>query len=263
MIRLEALTQTQNLTYLRDLLFELTLRDIKVRYKRSVLGIVWSLLNSLAQMRIFRFIFGSVLAVNVPNYTAFLFIGILVWVWFRSGLTQATLSITGNRELVTRPGFPSAVLPVITVMTSLVDFLLAFPILIFFLVAGGSQLTASLLLLPVVMVIQFALTLGLAYILATIQVTFRDMGHLLNVVLSLGFYLTPVFYDVSSVPERYQFIYKFNPMVYLLAAYRKILLEGELPATLPLLALSMAAGLLLYIGYTVFVRASYRFVEEL
>jgi lipopolysaccharide transport system permease protein len=263
MIQLETLTYKQNLIYLRDLIFELTVRDIKIRYKRSILGIVWSLLNSLAHIRVFRFIFGSVLALNVPNYTAFLFIGVLVWVWFRSGLTQATTSITGNRELVARPGFPTTVLPVITVMTSLVDFLLAFPILIVFLLSGGSPLTTALLALPVVMVVQFAFTLGLAYLLATIQVTFRDMSHLLNVILGLGFYLTPVFYDVSAVPDQYQFIYKFNPLVYLLAAYRTILLDGRPPEPAPLLAITILAGLLLYTGYTVFIRASYRFIEEI
>ena len=262
MIYFESLKQ-QDLTYLRDLLFELTTREIKIRYKRSILGIVWSLLHSLAQIRIFRFLFGTVLALNIPNYTAFLFIGVLVWAWFRTALTQGTVSITNSRELVNRPGFPVAILPIVTVTTSLIDFLLAFPILVIFLIAGGSPFSPALLLFPLIMIIQFVFTLGLAYLLATIQVRFRDMSHLLNVALSLGFYLTPIFYDVSAVPAQYRFLYTFNPLVYLLDAYRAILIYGQFPDPLPLFSISLLAGAMLFGSYTIFIRASYGFSEEL
>jgi lipopolysaccharide transport system permease protein len=242
---------------------ELTVRDIKLRYKHSYLGILWSLLHSLAQIRIFRFLFGAVLASGVPNFTAFLFIGVLVWAWFRTALAQGVLAITHNRELVTQPGFPVVILPIISVTTSMVDFLLAAPILVLFLATGGNSVTSSWLLLPLVMIVQFIFMLGLVYILATIQVNFRDTTHFLSVLLSLGFFLTPVFFDVSRVPEKYQIIFQLNPLTYLLEGYRSILIYGQFPRILPLFIIGLLAVILLYTGYTIFLQAHKRFVDEI
>lgn len=251
------------LDYLRDLLRELVVRDIKLRYKRSVLGVVWSLLNPLAQLLIFVFLFRKVLPLNIPNYPLFVFSGVLAWTWFQSSLFLATGAITDNRELIRRPGFPAAILPVVTVMSNLIHFLLALPILLLFVLITGIHLTSAILMLLVVIALQFLLTLSLAYLVATFHVTFRDTQHLLGILLLLLFYLTPVFYNTSAVPEPYQWLYFLNPMAHLIQAYRTILIQGELPGYLTLLSLGVVSAGLLGLGYTVFVRASYRFVEEL
>jgi lipopolysaccharide transport system permease protein len=253
----------QQLTYLRDLLRELVVRDMKLRYKRSVLGIVWSLLNPLFQMLVFIFLSRRVLSLDIPNYPSFVFTGVLAWSWFQSAVITTTGAITGNRELVKRPGFPTAILPVVTVTMDLIHFLLALPVLLLFLVLGGGRLTGAILMLPLVILLQFLLVLGLGYLVATVQVTFRDTQHLLGVLLRLLFYLTPVFYDASMVPARYQTLYRLNPMFHLITAYRAILIQGNLPDLRALLALGVLVGVLLWLGHTVFTRASYRFVEEL
>lgn len=255
--------QSNQLTYLRDLIRELCIRDIKLRYKRSILGIAWSLIHSLAQMRIFRFIFGSVLAVGVPNYTAFLFTGILAWSWFAGSLSQATTSITSSRELVRQSGFPVTVLPIVTLLTQLIDFVLAFPILLIFIYGGGGQLNSTLAILPLIMILQFIFTLGLAYIFATIQVTFRDMRYIVQVGLGLGFFLTPIFYDISRVPEQYQAWFQLNPLAHILDAYRSILIYGTTPNILPLLVIGLWSMVILIIGNLTFTKASHRFAEEL
>ena len=254
---------SRRLIYMYDLLFVLVARDMKLRYKRSVLGVAWSLLNPVAQLLVFYFIFGLVLPVNIPNYFSFLFSGVLAWGWFQSSLLLATSAIVDNRELIKRPGFPAAVLPTATVTSHLIHFLLALPILLLFLMLGGSRLTSTILVLPLVIAIQFILTLGLAYLVATFHVIFRDTQYLLSVLLQLLFFLTPVFYSASAIPVRYQSLYHLNPMVHLIEAYRTILIRGELPDCLSLLVLGVFATGLFFLSYMILRRANYHFVEEL
>lgn len=251
------------LVYLRDLLWELVTRDMKLRYKGSVLGIAWSLLNPLAQLLVFGLVFSTILPLNIPNYTAFLFSGLLVWSWFQSSLFAATTVIVEGRSLIKRPGFPVALLPVVTVTANLVHFVLALPVLLLFLLLTGLPLHATVLLLPLLIAIQFLLTLSLAYFLAAIHVTFRDTQHLVGVILLLFFYLTPIFYDGSVVPPTFQPVFRLNPLLHLLEAYRAILIEGSLPALVPLGVITAVSAALLLWGFRVFRRASYTFVEEL
>lgn len=246
-----------------DLLFTLVLRDMKLRYKQSMLGILWTLLNPLTQLVVFSFIFRHVLPVEVPNYITFLFSGVLAWNWFQASLYQATSAIVDNRELIKQPGFPAAILPTVTVTSHLVHFLLALPVLLFFVVLGGIQLTSAILALPLVIAVQFILTLGLAYPLASFHVTFRDTQYLLGVLLSLLFFLTPIFYDALSVPAQYQLLYRLNPMVPVMDAYRAILIGGRPPDQQTMMVLAFVSIVIFSAGYIIFMKVKYRFVDEL
>jgi lipopolysaccharide transport system permease protein len=175
----------------------------------------------------------------------------------------ATASVVDNRDLIRQPHFPIAMLPVVTVTTHLTHFLMALPVLFLLLAASGYRVTAAILALPLVIGMQFTLTVGLGYLLATFHVTFRDTQYLLGIVLLLLFYMTPTFYDASLVPERFRWLYDLNPLATLLDAYRAILLGGELPEAWRLLVLGALAAGLLGMGYVVFKRASWHFVEEL
>ena len=251
------------LIYLRDLLLTLVARDIKLRYKRSILGIAWSLLVPLAQLAVYYLIFSVLLPLNIPNYLTFLFTGVTVWSWFQVSLFQATSTIVDNRELIKRPGFPVAVLPIVTVAAHLIHFLLALPILLFFLLIGGNQLTSAIIALPLVITIQFIMTLSLSYLAATFYVAFRDTQYLLGVLLNLLFFLTPIFYEAGDIPAEYQTLYRMNPMAHLIDAYRAILLSGSLPDGKGLLILTSAATCILILGYQIFRRASDYFVDQL
>ena len=258
-----SISSPRRLILLRDILYELVMRDIKLRYKRSVLGFAWSLINPLAQMLVLTFVFNFVLPLHIDNYTVFLFTGLLAWNWFQSALVAATGAIVDNRDLIRRPGFPSAILPMVTVTSQLVHFILAFPILFAFLYLSGIRPSPAILILPLIILLQFALTLGIAYLLATFQVTFRDTQYLLGIILLLGFYMTPVFYDTTMIPTQYHLFYDFNPMVQLIQAYRAILLQGHFPNLHTLSILGLAGGLFLILGYRVFMRTSFQFAEEL
>ncbi len=246
-----------------DLFYVLVERDLKLRYKRSVLGIAWALLNPLAQLVVLSIVFSLVLPLDIPHYTAYLFSGLLPWIWLQTALLAASSVVVDYRDLIRRPGFPAPILPVVPIASNFIHFLLALPILLVFLRLDQIPLTTALLSLPVVFTVQFTLILGLGYIAAAVYVTFRDTQYLLGILLLLGFYLTPVFYDISSLPPKIQAVYQLNPMTILLEAYRSILLEGQLFNLGSMLVLGFVSAGLLWLGHSVFTRASYRFAEEL
>jgi lipopolysaccharide transport system permease protein len=256
------LPDTGKWTYLTDLLYELIRRDMKLRYKRSVLGVAWSLLNPLAQLLVFDFVFRRVLPLGIPNYTVFLFTGLLAWNWFQTSLLTGSGAIVDNRDLVKRPGFPFVVLPVVNVTTNFIHFLLALPVLLVFILLTGITLSPTILLLPAILAIQFLFTTGLVYGVATLQVMMRDTQYLLGILLMLGFYLSPVLYGIETVPEPYRVLYGLNPVAILVTAYRQILLQGELPSASKLLLLSVFAVMLTWAGYRLFQRTSLIFAEE-
>jgi lipopolysaccharide transport system permease protein len=250
-------------TYLWDLLYELVSREVKVQYKRSSLGILWSLANPLFQFLVFGFLFSKVFAMSATRYSTYAFSGLLIWTWFQASLAQGTRAITGNRELIKRPGFPVAVLPVVSVVTPWVHFLWALPVLGLFLWRDAAPLSWSVLLLPGLMLLQFLLSLSLIYMLAAVNVVFRDAQHILGVILQVLLFATPVFYQAKAIPEKYRAIYLLNPLAHLIDAYRAVLVEGTLP-NWSVLAVLTAAGLLILLGsFQVFMRISARFADEL
>jgi lipopolysaccharide transport system permease protein len=253
----------RDLRHACDLVRALVGRELKLRYKRSLLGLLWSLVNPLLQVVAFSFLFRSVLPLNVPHYPAFVLCGVLAWTWFQSSLVLASAAVVDNRELIRRPGFPTAVLPAVTVGTHLVHYLLALPVLLVFVLLDGGRFSPALVLLPLVVAVQYVLTLGLAYPIAACHVTFRDTQHLVGVLLTVFFFFTPVFYDARSVPEQFRPLYDLNPMVHILAAYRGLLIQGEAPDLAGLLLLAAVAVLLVWAGHGLFRHLSYRFVEEL
>jgi lipopolysaccharide transport system permease protein len=245
-----------------DLLRVLVNRDLKIRYKRSALGMAWSLLNPILQLLVFRSVFQFLLPLNIASYTLFLFSGILVWTWFQSSLMGATNCIVDSAGLLRQPGFPAAVLPLVTITANLFHFVLALPVLVAASLFSGNRPTAYWVL-PLIMAVQFAFTAGISYLTASLHVRFRDTQHLLGILLMLGFYLVPVFYTAASVPARIQPYYRLNPMVHIMDAYRSVLLAGSLPAWRPLAWVAGFSALLLCAAVGIFVRTSHGFVEEL
>ncbi|MBE9030716.1 ABC transporter permease [filamentous cyanobacterium LEGE 11480] len=259
----------RQLTYYRDLVRELVVRELKVLYKRSALGVAWTLINPLLQLAVFSVVFKVVLKAGdgIENYLSYAFSGLLIWGWTQSSLFQATGLITGNPALIRQPGFPVAILPIVTVTTGLVHFLLALPALLGIMFYEQVSWSNTCFALPVLLLLQFILTVSFAYPLAAMNVKFRDTQHTLGVILQLMFYLLPIFYAVevtgSNLPTWILQIYRWNPMVALIEAYRDILLRGVLPNWGSLLLLVISGALLLPIGYQIFKRERARFVEEI
>ena len=242
---------------------ELLAREMKLRYERSRLGMIWAVLNPLMQIAIFTFVFHSMIRLEIPHYSQFVFTGLLAWNWFQQGLMSSVGAITGNRELVRQPGFPIGVLPIVAITVPLLDLLAALPVLLVFLLASGTHLTLAILMLPVLIVLQFLFMLGIGFVLASAQVTFWDVQHLLGVALMMLFYLTPVFYALEIVPDWARAIYDVSPITRLITCYRQILIDGVVPDGWGLLTLAVLDVLLLPIGWRAFARARHAFVDEL
>jgi lipopolysaccharide transport system permease protein len=250
-------------SYLWDLLRSLVDRDMKLMYKRSALGVTWTLISPLLQLLIFIFVFQVIIKVDVHQYSSYVFTGLLVWNWFQTSLFQATGVIISSRPLIRQPGFPSAILPVVVVTTGLIHFVLALPILIVFYLIDGVTITPLVFALPLLQLIQFALTVTFSYFLAALNVTFRDTQHTLGVLLQFLFYLSPIFYDLKSIPEKYWYVYSLNPMVHIVTCYRQILMWGVQPDWFALAIITAITLILLPIGYALFKRQSLKFVEEI
>jgi lipopolysaccharide transport system permease protein len=221
------------------------------------------LLNPLAELLVLTFVFTYVLPLNIPSFPVFLYTGLLAWNWFRASLSSGANAIVNNRSLIRLPGFPIPILPVVTTSSYFVHFLLSLPILVIFLILYHIPLTPAVIALPFVMVVEFLFILSLVYFLAAIQVTFWDTQYLLTIVLMLGFYLSPVFYDTSRIPAELLPIYNLNPMVHIIGSFRAIFLDGVFPALSPLLIISGISIIFLWLGYTYFIRASFEFAQEL
>jgi lipopolysaccharide transport system permease protein len=254
---------SRNVLHWRDLLIELVSRDLKVRYQRSAIGLGWSLMKPLAQLAIFATVFSSILPLNIPNYTTFVFTGVLVWAWFSSSMTSAAVSIAGSRELVRRPGFPVKLLPGLTIISQGVHFLLALPLLF---ICSWIQLgppTITVLALPLLILAQFLFTLALANVLASAHVFFRDIEHLIGITMMLGFYVTPVFYRPLDANQDFWYLTAFNPVAWLLDGYRAVFVAHTWPDPWVYGKLMLVSVPLLVFGSWYFDRVNNRFVDEL
>jgi lipopolysaccharide transport system permease protein len=249
--------------HLRDLMHELVVRDLKVRYQRSALGIAWSWLKPLAQLLVFLVVFGKLLPVNISHYASYLFVGVLAWSWFGNAVVAAAMAITGNPELVRRPGFPIHTLPVLVVMNEAIHFILALPILLAVTCWQAGLPGPAVLLLPMVMAVQFVFTLSLCYGVAAAHVRFRDTQDAIGVVIMVAFYLTPIFYRDDDVPARYQPFVQANPMAQIIDAYRAILIDHRVPDAFPLLSVFAFSVVVMAAGIWFFDRQRATFVEEL
>ncbi len=250
------------LVYLRDVALHLVRREIAARHRDSVLGWFWSLAPAGLQLAATYFVFTRVIPLNVENYPIFLLTGILAWSWFSRGVSLATTTLEANRSLVLRPGFPAALLPVVAVLVALVDYLLALPVLLLAL-AFTTGLTAETALLPLLLLVQLVLTVGLGFLFAPLQVFFRDVQHIVSIALAIGWWVTPVFYRARQVPDEFSFLYRLNPIGRLIEAQREALLGGVVPSALVLGLVALASVGVLAAGAAVFAACRARIPEQL
>jgi lipopolysaccharide transport system permease protein len=244
-----------------DLVRELVTRDIKLRYRRSVLGIAWSQIAPLSMIAILSFVFAHIVNLKIPHYAAFLFVALLPWVWFQSAMIAATQSVVGGRDLLRQPGFPVAMLPVVSISTTLINYLLALPVMFLWLGLSTHRIPAKTVVLPVIIAVQFLITIGPALMLSAINVRFRDMTHIVEIALLPLFYATPIIY--APPVRQFHWVFQLNPLAHLMTAYRDALLYGRWPEITPLIVLAVIGLILASIGYRVFDRLSYGFPEEL
>jgi len=209
-----------------------------------------------------QFLFTRVIPLGVANYPVFLLTGILAWNWFGGGVRSATGVLEVSRNLVLRPGFPTILLPLVATLVEFVDYLIALPIL-FVALALTTGLSAAAALLPVFIFLQFFLVAGLGLLLAPLQLFFRDVRQLVGMAVTLGFWLTPVFYRQRQVPQAFKPLYDVNPMAHLIEAERGILLSGTLPSLGSVAVVALSSLFVFVCGCAVFSALRYSLPEKL
>jgi lipopolysaccharide transport system permease protein len=213
----------------RWLIFELVKREVKLRYRGTWLGFLWTMLNPLIMTAVYTLVFQFFLRFNIPDYSAFLFCALLPYNWFSESLNSGTNVILDRPGFIRDAVFPSQILPVCVIATSMMNYVFAIPILFIVLVIFKITLGWALFSLPIIMFVQFVFTLGIVFILATYNVFFRDLRYIVQNILMALFFVTPIMYDVITIPERFQIILKINPLTQIIYCYRDIFLYSTWP----------------------------------
>jgi ABC-type polysaccharide/polyol phosphate export permease len=247
----------------RWLIVELVSREIRLRYRGSVLGFAWTLLNPLLFMGVYVMVFGTFLRLGFHNFALFLLSGNMAFLWFSSAVNQGTGAILAGRMYVGKTVFPSEVLVLVPVLAGAVNFVLSLPILIVADLIFGQHLGIGLLYLPVLMIAEIMIAVGVLFFFATINVFYRDFGQLEQYIILLLFYITPIIYRASTVPEPYRQIVVSSPIAQMIIAYQDILFFNVLPSPLDLALLYAFGGALLVAGHAVFSRYHETFGEYL
>jgi lipopolysaccharide transport system permease protein len=247
----------------KELIKNLVISDLKTKYSNSVLGFAWSMLNPLLMMLVLYFVFNNVFKNNQEHFALYLLIGITTWRFFAMGTSVAMSSIVGKASLVTKIFIPREILTLSTVLSALVSSLLEFLVLIPLLVIFGVIPSLTIILFPLLHILFFPIVYGISLALASLYVYYRDMNQIGDVVIQIGFFLSPIVYLLSLIPENYRFYYMLNPITRLIEMYRGVLLYNRLPGLTDLGIVIFSGIVLLILGSLLFSRLSSRFAEEI
>lgn len=256
-------TKDKKMINFHFLLTNLIKREIATRYKQSILGYFWVIINPLSQMLVMTFVFTKIFRVqtwNIP-YPLFVYAGLLPWILFTQSLSHSTNSIVGNLSLVKQIYFPREVLVLATILAKIVDFFLASIVFIIFMLYYRQPFHFSILWFVPIFIIQFVLTFGLSLILSAFNVFYRDVQYLLNLILLLWMYLTPIYYPVEMVPDKFRFIYSLNPMSVLINAYRHIVFKGTSPKLTSLGIAFLVSLVVFLVGLKIFKKLENLFAD--
>lgn len=245
------------------LVLQFALKDFKIRYTHSTLGYAWSVLNPLLFFLIYYVVFTRFMRLDVPNYPGFLLLGVALWNFFSEGTTQGASALLSRAELLTKTVVPRQVMVYAALMSAALTFVINLIVLMGVLAVTGTPLRLPALLFPLLLLDLVLLTLGTALLLAPLYVRFRDVGYLWNIVLQIGFWMTPIIYLDLMVPERWRWIVWVNPVGRIIGDARRVLIYGWWPGARGLLLTTAISVGICILGYIVFRRMQNRLVEHL
>lgn len=248
----------------RQMIFSLVRKDLRGRYKGSVLGFFWTFLNPLLQLVVYTAVFSYVLRVNIDKYYLYLFVGLIPWMFFSSSMTGGAASILAQKDLIKKIYFPREVIPISYVTSCFVNMLLTFLVIFAVVLISGVGLNPlALLCLPIVMVVEYIMALGIAMLTSAVTVYFRDLEHILGIVSMAWMYMTPIMYTKEMVPDKLLPLFNINPMTHVIECYRSILYEAAIPNLKTLISAMVLGILFLFLGHVVFSKLQKHFAEEL
>jgi ABC-2 type transport system permease protein len=260
---MKAMQKLAELFRYRELLKNLVVNELKLRYRRSVLGFLWTMLNPLFTLLTLTLVMSTILRYPIERYWVSLFSGFLPWMFLSQSIGLALMSVVGKGPLLQKVYIPKIVIPLSAVLSTLVNFLLALVPLLGLVVIAGHPVNESLLFLPVAIVFITLFTVGLGFLFSCLNVFFRDFTHMTEVILNLWYHLSPVWYTLEMLPERYRVYLSWNPLVYIFECFREPIFHGRIPS-LATISISAAAALASFVfGLAIFLRFERHFVVRL
>jgi len=247
----------------RELLGNLVVTELKLRYRNSVLGFLWTILNPLFYLAVLSLVFSKIIRFEIPNYTLFLFSGLVSWAMIQQTVGIATGSIVANQGLIRRVYVPKMIFPLSNVLARFVDHCILTAVLIGAMAVFKAPFTWSLLFLPVAILLHFVLALGMSLATTTAHIKIRDIEHIVAIAFQILFYATPILYSLDILPEKYRTAFLWNPFYYFIQAFRYPVAFGTLPPARVIAAAGIIAAAALAAGLFVFLRKQKDFVFDL
>lgn len=253
----------KNLYNYRELLKTNIKKDVGGKYKNSFLGVLWSFVSPLLQIAVYALVFQIILKSEIENFAVYLCCGLIPWQYFSAIILRGAACIIDNGNIIKKVYFPREILPISVVTSEGVNFLISTTIILGFVIFGGIGLSINIFWYFIILAIQYVISIGFAFIVSSLSVYFRDLIHLLGIIIQLFFYATPIVYSIKNVPEGMKWLVKINPMSYLIEAYRNIF-YNKIPPEPNELLIAIGIGIALcIIGYIIFEKLEKRFAEEL
>ena len=252
----------------RQMVFSLVKKDLRGRYKGSMLGFLWTFLNPLLQLLVYTLVFSTIMRAGIEDYYMFLFVALVPWIFFSSALTGGSSCVIASKDMVKKIYFPREVLPLSYITTSFVNMLLSFVVIFAVIIVSGFGINfVALLYLPLIMIVEYFLALGIALIASALTVYFRDLEYMLSIVAMAWQFLTPVMYSQEMVeaalPDTLLKLWNLNPMTPVIIAYRDILYYKQIPEIKTLLAATILGGIFTTCGFLLFRKLQKGFAEEM
>lgn len=248
----------------REMIYSLIKRDLRGRYKGSVLGFLWTFLNPLFQLVVYTIVFSTIMRMDYDKYYLFLFVALIPWIFFSTSVAGGASCIWAQKDMVNKIYFPREVLPIAHVTSQLINMMLSFIVIFAVLIVTGHGISLrAVLYLPIVMLVEYLLALGLTMLVSAVTVFLRDVEYVLGIFMMAWQFLSPVMYGVDMVPEEVQPIFSINPMTSILVAYRDIFYYKQVPQLGTLLQATILGIVFLVIGVIVFEKLKKHFSEEM
>ncbi len=252
----------RNLYNYRELLKSNVKKEIRGKYKGSFLGVLWSFLNPLLQVAVYAIVFPYIMRIKTDNYLQYLIVGIIPWTFFTTVINQGMIAVRMNAGIIKKVYFPREILPISVAVSGLINFFISCIIILIFCVIGGLGISWHLILLPIIAIIQFMFTLGLVFALSAINIYVKDTEYLVQFIINMLFYGTPILYSVELFPEGLRWILNLNPLTGLIDSYRDIFMYHQLPTSASFLYILLVSVVVLIVGILIFRKLEKGFAEE-
>lgn len=247
----------------REMLSNLVKKDLRTRYKGSILGFLWTFVNPLLQLLVYTMVFSLIMRMDIPKYYIHLFVALVPWLFFSSALTSSAASIIGSKDLIKKIYFPRLIIPMSAVNGAFMNMVFTMMVVFAAVIFSGIGISKYILFLPIIMLLEYLLALGLAFIISALNVYFRDLEHILGIFTMAWMYATPVVYSIDMVPEELRVAFNLNPMTPIISAFRSILYYKTMPDLSHMgIIFGWSIGFIV-VGYLIFQKLQRNFAEEL